>query len=160
VLSTTGSRRRRGDAAAAAVLCLALALGLMAAEPAADQAAAATDSERALLRRINRSRRNHGLSALRLSAKLTRSAHSHSAQMARRGYTYHSCLRCVMDRSGATWRWAGENVGAGGSVRGIHRSMMRSSAHRANILKASARRMGAGVVRRSGRYWVTEIFYY
>jgi uncharacterized protein YkwD len=142
------------------VLPIALALGLMAAEPAADKATAVTDSERALLRLINRSRRNHGRSALKLSLKLTGSAHKHSARMARRGYTYHSCLRCLMDGSGVSWRWAGENVGSAGSLRAIHRSMMRSAIHRSNILKGPARRIGAGVVRRSGRYWVTEIIYY
>jgi uncharacterized protein YkwD len=65
-----------------------------------------------------------------------------------------------MNNSGVSWRWAGENVGAGSALRWIHRAMMRSAVHRANILKAAARRIGAGVVWRSGRYWVTEIFYY
>src|SRR5688572_20647541 len=74
VLSMTGTRQRR---AAAAVLCLGLTLGLMVAGPAADQASAATDAERGIIRLINRSRRNHGLSALRLSWKVVRAAHRH-----------------------------------------------------------------------------------
>jgi uncharacterized protein YkwD len=132
----------------------------MVAGPAADEASAATDAERRMVRLINRSRRNHGLSAVRISWKVTRVAHKHSARMARSGYIYHSCLRCLMNNSGANWRWAGENVAYGSTLRGIHRSLMRSSIHRANILKAGARRIGAGVVRRNGRYWVTEIFFY
>jgi uncharacterized protein YkwD len=36
---------------------------------------------------------------------------------------------------------------------------MRSTVHRSNILRAGYRRIGIGVVRRNGRYWVTEIFY-
>jgi uncharacterized protein YkwD len=153
----TGTRRRR---AAAAVLCLGISLGLMVAGPAVDQASAVTDAERRLVRLINRSRRNHGLSAVRISSSVTRLAHRHSARMASRGYIYHSCLRCLMNNSGVRWRWAGENVAYGSTLRWIHRSMMRSSIHRANILKGRARRIGAGVVRRNGRYWVTEIFYY
>jgi uncharacterized protein YkwD len=153
----TGTRQRR---AAAAVLCLGLTLGLMVAGPAADQASAATDAERGIVRLINRSRRNHGLSALRLSWKVVRKAHRHSARMARSGSMFHSCLSCLMNDSGVRWRWAGENVGYGSTLRGIHRSMMRSSLHRANILKPAARRIGAGVVRRNGTYWVTEIVFY
>jgi uncharacterized protein YkwD len=157
VLSMTGTRRRR---AAAAVLCLGLTLGLMVAGPAADEASAVTDAERKMVRLVNRTRRNHGLSALKISWRVTRVAHKHSARMASSGSMYHSCLRCLMNNSGVSWRWAGENVAYGSTLRGIHRSLMRSSIHRANILKAGARRIGAGVVWRNGRYWVTEIFYY
>jgi uncharacterized protein YkwD len=156
VLSTTGTRRR----AAAAVLCVGLTLALTVAGPAADQASAATEAERKVVRLINRSRRNHGLTALRLSWKLTRAAHRHSARMARNGFIYHSCLQCLMNNSGVRWRWAGENVGSGSTLRWIHRAMMRSAVHRANILKAAARRIGAGAVWRGGRYWVTEIIFY
>jgi uncharacterized protein YkwD len=155
VLLIMGSQRRR---AAAAVLCLALAFGLMVAGTAADQASAVTEKERAMVRLINRSRRNHGLSALKISWKISGAAHRHSVRMARRGNLYHSCLSCLMNSSGVTWRRAAENIGVGTSPRAIHRSMMRSSVHRTNIL-GSYRRIGPGVVKRDGRYWVTEVFY-
>jgi uncharacterized protein YkwD len=141
------------------VLCLGLALGLLVAGPAADQVSAVTDSERTMARLINRSRRSHGLSALKISWKLSDAAHRHSVRMAREGRLYHSCLTCVMNRSGVDWRIAGENVGYGAPLREIHRSMMRSSPHRYNILRAGYRRIGPGVVKRGGRYWVTEVFF-
>lgn len=142
------------------MLCLTLALGLGVAEPAADYAAAATGSEQTLIRLINRSRRSRGLRALKTSARLTRAAHRHSARMASRGYIYHSCLSCLMNASGVSWHWAGENVATGSKIGGVHRALMNSTVHRSNILKAGARRVGAGVVRRSGRLWVTEVIYY
>lgn len=142
------------------MLSLGLALGLTVAEPAADHASAITDRERTMVRLVNRSRRSHGLSALRVSWKLSRAAHSHSARMAKRGYLYeHSCLACLLNKSGVSWRVAGENVGFGSTLRGIHRAMMRSRIHRSNILNRQYRRIGIGVVKRGGRYWVTEIFY-
>jgi uncharacterized protein YkwD len=142
------------------VLCLGLALGLMVAGPAMDQASAVTNSERAIVRLVNRSRRNHGLSGLKVSWKLSRAAHRHSVRMARRGSLYeHSCLACVLNNRGVSWSIGGENVGYGSTLRGIHRAMMRSTVHRSNILRAGYRRIGIGVVRRNGRYWVTEIFY-
>lgn len=157
MLSMTGSRRRR---TAAAVLCLGLAFGLTVWEPVADLASAVTDRERAMVRLVNRSRRSHGLRALDISVKMSRAAHSHSARMARRGYLYeHSCLSCLLDRNDVRWRMAGENVGYGSTLRWIHRAMMRSRVHRSNILRTGYRRIGIGVVKRNGRYWVTEIFY-
>jgi uncharacterized protein YkwD len=36
---------------------------------------------------------------------------------------------------------------------------MRSAGHRANILKRGYRRIGIGVVRARGLFWVTTIFY-
>ena len=156
MLSLTGSRRR----AAAAILSAGLAVGLAVAEPAADHASAVTDSERKMVRLVNRSRRNHGLSALKISRKLSRKAHRHSVRMARRGYLFeHSCLSCVLNRSGVDWSIGGENVGYGSTLWRIHRAMMRSTVHRSNILRRGYRRIGIGVVKRGGRYWVTEIFY-
>jgi uncharacterized protein YkwD len=153
----TGTRRRR---AAAAVLCLGLAFGLAVWEPVADHASAVTDAERAMVRLVNRTRRNHGLSALRISGKLSGAAHRHSGRMARRGRLYeHSCLACLLNGYGVSWRIAGENVGYGSTLRWIHRAMMRSTVHRSNILRSGYRRIGIGVVKRNGRYWVTEIFY-
>jgi uncharacterized protein YkwD len=156
VLSMTGSLRRR---AAAAVLCVGLAFGLTVLEPVVDLASAVTDTERAMVRLVNRSRRNHGISGLNIAPGLSGAAHRHSARMARRGQLYHSCLTCLLNGYGVSWRIAGENVGYGSTLRAIHRAMLRSTKHRANILRRGYRRIGIGVVRRNGRYWVTEIFF-
>ena len=81
-----------------ALLCLALAvsaLGLSAgAAPAgaiAQRPASAMGSlERDVLANVNLLRRQHGLSALRLSANLAAAARSHSGEMAQRGYFSHN----------------------------------------------------------------------
>lgn len=57
------------------------------------------------------------------------------------------------------WRGAGENVGYAGSVTDLHRALMRSPGHRANILRAGFDQVGIGiVVGNNGRVWETQIF--
>jgi uncharacterized protein YkwD len=74
--------------------------------------------------------------------------------MAREGAVFHRpCLTCRIPPADAV----GENVGMGGSLRRIHRMMMRSGGHRHNLL-GNFDAVGVGVVKRGGRFWVTEIF--
>lgn len=103
---------------------------------------------------INQARSDNGMGSLGLSQKLSRRAHGHSERMADSGRLFHSCLNC---RSGGGRRM-GENVGVAGSIREVHRLLMNSSSHRANILATAFERVGVGVVRKGGRVWVTEIF--
>jgi uncharacterized protein YkwD len=78
--------------------------------------------------------------------------------MARRGRLYHHrCLSCRF--AGRNWSALGENAAAAGSVRRAHRVLMRSSGHRENILSRRYHRIGIGVVRARGLFWVTQIFY-
>ena len=46
------------------------------------------------------------------------------------------------------WRWVGENVGFGPSVRSVHTALMASQGHRANILDQKYTRLGTAAVRR------------
>ncbi|MDQ4004700.1 MAG: CAP domain-containing protein, partial [Actinomycetota bacterium] len=97
------------------------------------------------------SRAAHGLQALRLSERISRRAHRHSMKMARSRTLFHSCVSCK-------YRSAAENVGVARSMNRVHQMMMNSAQHRSNILNSRFSRAGFGVVKRGGRYWVTEVF--
>ena len=99
---------------------------------------------------VNGARAAHGLRPLKLSEKIARRAHRHSMRMARSRTLYHSCVSCH-------YRRAAENVGVARSMKRVHNMMMSSSGHRANVL-GKFRRIGVGVVKRGGRFWVTQIF--
>lgn len=136
-----------------------MALGL-----GAQPARALDPVEAAVLHRIDATRQRAGCSALRVGARVSSRAEEHSARMAWEGYVYHSDLERTL--AGVRWRLAGENVGAveatgtAWEVSGvIHRSFMRSPAHRRIILDCRYRRVGIGVVRADGAWWVTEVLW-
>ncbi|MGH2710817.1 MAG: CAP domain-containing protein [Actinomycetota bacterium] len=140
--------RRGKRAALTALIAIVLAATL-------SPATAVTSPERKLHGMIVRAREAKGVSSLALSSKLSRRAHRHSADMARSGRIFHSCLDC---RRGSGSASLGENVGVGGSLDAVHDALMKSSSHRDNILKSAYERVGVGVVKQGGRVWVTEIF--
>ena len=127
----------------------ALSVALLAGTPAS----AATTLERAIVTKINAERTLRGLRALPARSYLSDRAHQHSAVMARRGRLYHSNLSRI-----CCFRSVGENVAFNSTVTRIHRSLMASPGHRANILNRRWRGVGVGVVKSGGRLWVTEIF--
>jgi uncharacterized protein YkwD len=137
----------------------ALALGVafvLTATPT-EASAAPTAQETVLLGLVNNTRTARGLKPLVLRDNLVRMAHRHSARMARKRALYHTpCLSCRFPSG--SWRALAENVGMAGSLRRVHRLMMRSTGHRSNLLGAFDA-IGIGVVKRSARFWVTEIFF-
>jgi uncharacterized protein YkwD len=132
-----------------ALLAGGLAVSLITGTPAS----ASTSLERALVTKINATRAAHGLRALYFAPDMTTIAHRHSAAMASRHRLYHSDLNRV-----CCFRSVGENVGYAGSVYSVHKALMNSPAHRANILGSTWRGVGVGVVQSGGYLWVTEIF--
>lgn len=114
---------------------------------------------RATLCLINAERRSRGLSQLRSNRVLARAALAHARDMVLRSYFAHDSLsganlidriRRVRYASGRT-RWlVGENLAWGEGVRGTPREIvaawMNSPPHRANILRASFRDVGLGIV--------------
>ena len=61
------------------------------------------------------------------------------------------------------WRRLGENVGVApamgrGTLRALHRAFLNSPSHRRNVMLRSFNRMGVGIVRASGKVWVTVVF--
>ena len=112
--------------------------------------------ERKLAQMTNRARANNGSNRLHFSDALSKAARVHSRRMARRNYLFHTSR--FGELIGGTWTMVGENVGSGERIRQIHRAFMRSSAHRSNVLSASWRKLGTGVVRKRGLLWVTVLF--
>jgi uncharacterized protein YkwD len=107
---------------------------------------------------VNAERSQRGLVSLRENVKLRSAAVAHSADMVRAGYFAHTTPGgdTFVDRilaaryTSRTAAWSlGENLAWGtgdvGTPGGVHDAWMRSSGHRANILKASYRELGVGV---------------
>lgn len=115
--------------------------------PGADEAAFVT--------RTNAERTSRGLASLGVFGDLQTVARRHAAEMARRNTLGHyGDLRTEV----SNWNEVGENVGVGPDVDSIHRAFMASSTHRGEILRASYRDLGVGVVWANGRLWVSEVF--
>lgn len=135
------------------------ATALLGGPPAEAAASASTTSsasttEARFVARVNAVRTQHGLARLRMRAGLMTYAQRHSATMSRSRTLFHAGVPAELCcRSSVS-----ENVGTGGTVRGLHRAFMSSPAHRANLLDPRKRGVGVGVVRVGGRIWVTEVF--
>jgi uncharacterized protein YkwD len=132
-----------------------LSATLLGATLVAPPGAAATISREAkLIHKINHARAVHGLSALRTKPSLMSYAGAHSAAMAARHELYHTTNFGVV----CCWSAIGENIAYNSTVRRVHRALMGSPGHRANVLNPRMRRVGVGIVERGGELWVTEIF--
>jgi uncharacterized protein YkwD len=142
------------SASAAGTVAVADCPGLDLAPTAANTA----EIRASILCLANAERSQRGLVSLRENAKLRSAASGHSSRMVRDGYFAHTTPDgdTFVDRilaAGYTKRTAGwslgENLAWGtgdvGTPRGVHDAWMRSSGHRANILKASYRELGIGV---------------
>jgi len=127
--------------------------------PTAEPAEAAFEfkpSERRATRLMNRERVERDIGSLRLRPKLTRLARKHSRTMAAAGTIFHSDLGETV--SGLSWSIAGENVGMGPTIKGLHRAFMKSPGHRANVLERRYKRVGVGVIQRDGTIYITILF--
>ena len=112
---------------------------------------------RDMLSWINTARAGHGERALAGGWRLRDLANAHSRQMANAGRIFHT-PSLGSRLTFLTWRTAGENVGAGTSMRKLFDAFMRSAPHRANILAGSYRRVGIGLYQADGFLWVTMVF--
>ena len=150
---------RRFTQTLSVILVALLAFTVLSVDPAD----AATRKERKIERRLhNRSRANHGRRGLKLVPRLNRIARKHSLRMARQDDLHHNS-RLVRQVRNMRWRRLGENVGVApgmgrGTLRAIHRAFLKSPSHRRNVMLRRFRRMGVGVVRQSGKVWVTVVF--
>jgi uncharacterized protein YkwD len=125
---------------------------------AAGSTVGTSSTEQKLLSMVNTSRSSKGVGALSLSERLSRMARRHSRRMAaERRIFHHSCLSCRFP--GGSWKLLGENVGMASTLRRVHRMMLNSPSHRSILLHGGFDRVGIGVVKKGGTYWVTEIFY-
>ena len=101
---------------------------------------------------VNRSRRNHNLPPLRLSAALSKEAEKHAADMAMTGFFGHDSpnrggLAKRLDETRLTL--ALENIAIGLSPDTVHAELLRSPSHLRNILDPSVTHIGIGAYRRT-----------
>lgn len=137
------------------VLVAALLLPVAPAAAGADPAGAATE----LFALANAERRAAGLAPLVHHDAMATVARTHSEAMAAAGDLFHnddfftSATKSVLGIAAG-----GENVGVSGSADAIHRLLMDSPLHRANILNPAFDVGGFGVARRGSVLYATENF--
>jgi uncharacterized protein YkwD len=114
--------------------------------------------ESQLFGQINLTRSQHGLRALRISARLTAAANQHSASMAQKGYFSHDSANggSFFKRIASFYTYRGYNTWSAGenllwsspdiSPAGALRLWMHSPEHRANLLSRSWRELGLSAV--------------
>jgi uncharacterized protein YkwD len=152
------SRHRRGDEGPKVYLrLLGAGLALLVPLASAPAASAATTAEGRALHLVNEARRNHGLRPLVRTDKLDALAERHSQAMRSRGALFHTAD--LGERIPGSWKMCGENVAFASTVVRLHRVLMNSGAHRANILRARWDQVGIGIVAASsGQLYETQIF--
>lgn len=147
---------RRGLVRTVKVLGLTLALSVVLGA-VAPSARAAWTPRRDMLGWMNDARSDRGARVLDRGWRLRAMADEHSRQMANAGRIFHTAS-LGSKLTFVSWSVAGENVGAGGSMRSLYDAFMRSDPHRRNILGRGYRRVGVGVYAHDGFLWVTLIF--
>lgn len=132
--------------------------------PAGEEAAALNPQERHLFDLVNGERAGRDLPPLQLDAQLTYLARLKSQDMSVLNYFAHESPSYgssgdMLRNAGISFTLAAENIGVGGSIRGIFDAFMNSSGHRNKIVDSRYTRTGVGVVYKPGRgYLVTQLF--
>ena len=123
--------------------------------------------EQALLRVLNESRSHAGRRALALSPQLGELARAHSRDMVQHGFVGHTSPTTGtaadrVQRAGIATALVLENIGRGYGANEIHRGLLESPGHRANIVNADVTHVGIGVVADDEgsrtAYVATEVF--
>jgi hypothetical protein len=161
-------------------LLLALTLAAVGVGVTANRASALPDpaaAEGQFLELLNQVRVAKGLNALSRDASIDVVARDWSNHMAN---VFDANGNVVIDSSATTncdksalchrpslatsigavepaWRAAGENIGTGGDVQGLHNAFVASPGHYANII-GNYNRVGVGVITRGSRIWITFDF--
>ena len=122
--------------------------------PPSSQAGPSPEFESQFASRINDYRSGNGLSGLSRDGSLDARARSWAERMADNGGLSHSSLGSLLP----PWSAAAENVGMGGSVKGIFGALVGSSGHKANML-GDYTHLGVGVwVDSGGTIWTAHVF--
>ena len=128
--------------------------------PKTDETVANYENE--VIRLVNEIRVKNGLNALSADWELSRVARYKSQDMKDNHYFSHTSPVygspfTMMKNFGISYRSAGENIAKGQRTpQAVVDAWMNSSGHRANILKASYKKIGVGYVA-DGNYW-TQMF--
>jgi|GEM_PF-329027 len=110
-----------------------------------------TADEQRMLDLVNAERARNGLSPLKANLNLTKVTRLKAKDMIEKNYfshtspTYGSPFE-MMKQFGVTYRTAGENLAGAPTVDSAHTNLMNSPGHRANILNASYKEVGIGIL--------------
>ncbi len=122
---------------------------------------------RELLELVNRTRRDAGLAPLQADGAVQAVAAAHSHDMVEHDFIGHTSptTGSALDRVRAAHLPSGlvlENIGRGYSAEEIHRGLMESPGHRANLVNADVTHVGIGVVAQPegarSAFIVTQVF--
>ncbi len=138
--------------------CMAISLGLLVALPGAANASASDDYESQVITYTNRYRVNADLVSVKSASCVDYYAERHAKWMAVNQTMKHQSMSRVL--SACNLSRVGENIAYGfSSGRSVVYAWMRSTGHRANILKSSYRLIGVGAYKDTkGRWWVSQVF--
>ncbi|HHX77167.1 MAG TPA: hypothetical protein GX697_02280 [Firmicutes bacterium] len=134
-------------------------------EPGPSPASGDKALEDMMLGLINRERKAAGVQPLAMHKKLVALARLRSAEMADLGCLYKKHISPtygspfeMMKSNGITYTCAGENISYNSSVERAHEKLMLSEGHRRNILDSQFNNVGIGIVKRDGRFYITQMF--
>jgi uncharacterized protein YkwD len=117
-------------------------------------AAAPTPDEYSIVRAMNAVRVANGVAPLRVGSALSRAAHAHSVDMARKGYFDHGAFVQRLRRFGVRAPFIGENIASATgpmAAAAIVQMWVASPPHRQNLLNRGFQRVGVGVAGSSTR---------
>jgi hypothetical protein len=126
-------------------------------------AAGPTAGEQQLLSLVNQERQARGLRQLQWDSDLAEAAKRHTELMARHSDLSHQFrgeppLQQRVGAAGAHFNSVAENVAYAPTVERIHRGLMNSAHHRANILNPDYNAIGIAIVARGDELYVTQDF--
>lgn len=138
--------------------CLAISLGLLVALPGTANAAASDDYEAQVITYTNKYRANYDRVLLKSASCVDYYAERHAKWMAVNKTMKHQSMSRIL--SACKLSRVGENIAYGfSSGQSVVAAWMKSTGHRANILKSSYRLIGVGAYQDSrGRWWVSQVF--
>lgn len=137
---------------------LALAFCLMIALPGPAVASASDTFESSVITSTNKQRVNYDRAKLQLSACVDGYAERWAKWMAVNKKLKHQSMSKIL--SACHLKSVGENIAYGYSTGSATvAAWMKSTGHRANILKSGYRQIGVGAYKDSnGRWWVSQVF--
>ena len=113
-------------------------------------------AERQMMRYIDRARDRRGIHDMNRSRAIGYKARLHAKRMRSDGSIFHSELGSML--KSLSWQIAGENVGMGPDLKGLHKAFMKSPGHKHNLLDKRFNRFAVGIVKDNGYIYVTVMF--
>jgi uncharacterized protein YkwD len=146
------------SSSAVLVACL-IWISLSSASPAQN----ASGVEQQLFEAVNHERALRGLVTLRWDRELASAARNHAIEMARQNALSHQFpgepnLPTRVRQAGAHYSWLSEDVDQGQNAASIHRQLMASPLHRANLLDTDMDSAGIGAAEAHGQWFAVEDF--